>query len=158
MTKLVLKCGDIAVEYEGPEEFLKKDLPQLIKTVTQLRSAGSAKKTVPLDGGDDEGSIEAQASVSTLAQKLSVSNGPDLIIAAALSLVKGGAESFTKKQLRDRAREAKTFYKSTYSNNFDNYVARLVKKGRLNHMSGENYALPGSELSALEGKLAAAGA
>src|SRR5438093_13175001 len=106
MTKLVLKCGDIAVEYEGPEEFLKKDLPQLSKTVTQLRSAGSAQKTVPLDGGDDEGSIEAQASVSTLAQKLSVSNGPDLLLAAALSRVTGGVGSFTKKQLRYRSRTA----------------------------------------------------
>lgn len=151
MTKLVLKCGDIDVEYDGPEEFLKEELPKLIKAVAELRSSGPPRP--PLPGGGGGGT---EVSVSTLSQRLSVKNGPGLIMAAALSLARGGTTSFAKKQLRERAREATTFYKSTYNNNFDNYVVRLVKKGRLNHLSGENYALPEGEQATLEGKLQAA--
>jgi hypothetical protein len=151
MTKLVLKCGDIDVEYEGPEEFLKEELPKLIKAVAELRSAGPARKQAP--AGADTGGADTEASVSTLAQRLSVSNGPELIMAAALSLARGGVGSFTKKLLRDKIREAKTFYKATYSNNFDNYIAGLIKKGRLNHSGGNNYALPENEQTALEKKL-----
>jgi hypothetical protein len=153
MIKLVLKCGDIDVEYEGPEEFLKEELPKLLKAVSDLRSAGTARKQASsetLKGGAD-----AEASVSTLAQRLSVSNGPDLIVAAALSLVRSGIESFDRKQLRVKMRAAKTFFKATYANNFDNYLARLVKNGRLNHSGGDNYALPKNEQTALETRLVA---
>jgi hypothetical protein len=102
-----------------------------------------------------KGGAGPEDSVSTLAQRLSVSSGSDLILAAALSLVRGGADSFTKQQLRDGSRTAKTFYKASYTNNFDNYVASLVKSGRLNHSGGTNYALPEKEQTALEAKLKA---
>lgn len=91
-------------------------------------------------------------SVSTAAQRFGAANGPDLIIAAAYTL---GSDSstFTKKQLRDAIREAKTYFKSSYASNFDNYVNTLIKKGRLNHSGGENYALSETELKALNAKL-----
>jgi hypothetical protein len=151
MTKLVLKCGDIEVEYEGPEEFLKEELPQLIKAVAELRASKPPEESGNGGGGTSTG--PGGLSVSTIAQKLGVTNGPELIISAALSYVKGGAAAFTKKQLRERIREAKTYYKSSYGSNFDNYIGTLVKKGRLNHTSGDSYALPANELTSLNGRL-----
>lgn len=153
MPKLILKCGDIEVEYDGSEEFIKTELPQIITAVAQLRLSPAPNTPLQRENLNHPKALADQESVSTLSQKLSVSNGPDLIVAAALSLARAGSESFTKKQLRDRSREAKTYFKSTYSNNFDNYVARLVKKGRLNHMGGENYSLPSTEQVTLESRL-----
>lgn len=159
MTKFAIKCGDIEIDYDGPEEFLKDELPGLIKAVAALRSSTTAKPTSgnpvpPAPPVLTDGAM----SVSTIAQKLAVANGPDLIVAAALSLAGAGNGGFTKRQLRERIREATTFFRSTYSNNFDNYVKVLVKKGRLNHSGGENYALPAAERAALESRLTSAGA
>src|SRR5258706_7335037 len=146
MTKLVLKYGDIEIEYDGPEDFLKQELPKFIENVVRLGAGGSEpatglKKTQRAAApGNSQATAASTASVSTIAQKLGVDSGRELIMAAAYSYSNSGSVTFTKKQLRDKIREAKTFFKSSYTNNFDNYVARLVKAGRLNHTSGENYA------------------
>jgi len=159
MTKLILKYGDIEIDFDGPEEFLKKDLPQLIKAISELRPTPAIKKATPLTGsngdtsGSGEGGSEGNLSVSTIAQKLSVSNGPELVIAAAFSIISAGASTFTKKQLRDRIRDAKSYYKASYANNFDNSIARLLKKGRINHTGGENYALPSTELASIKSRV-----
>jgi len=143
MAKVSIRSGDVAIEYDGPEEFLKEQLPELVKAVNSLKS--SVTKRV---GGASAGSVAPDGSppsVSTIAQKLGVDNGPDLIIAAAMSLSGAGTDSFTKKQLRARIKEATGFYKASYATNFDKSVARLVKKGRLHHNGGDSYALPASD-------------
>lgn len=153
MTKLVLKCGDIEIDYDGPEDFLKEELPKFIQVVATLRGAKIAAPPTQGAAAPTPAQLSGDLSVSTAAQKLSVANGPDLIVAAALSFVSAGSATFTKKQLRDRIRDAKSYYKSSYSNNFDNYINRLVKNGRLNHTSGDNYALPAGELTTLNAKI-----
>src|SRR5215813_11515793 len=147
MTKLAVKCGDVEFEYDGPEEFLKQELLNFVREIAKLRTAMPAELS---HGGRRQSSGRGLTSVSTLAQKLKVKNGSELIIAAALSYHLSGTLSFTKKNLRDRVKEATAFYKSSYANNFDNYVARMVKKGRLSHTGGDNYALPDQEASRLE--------
>ena len=158
-TKLIMKCGDIEVDFEGSEEFLKGELPGLIKTVAQLRSPAGATRPPVSRSGSGAGSVASselgELSVSTIAQKLGVKSGAELIMAAALSFGVAGSTAFTKKQLRTRCREATTFFRSAYANNFDNYVARLVKGGRLNHTGGENYALPATEQQSLAATIAA---
>jgi hypothetical protein len=151
MTKIALKWGGLELEFEGSEEFLRKELLAFVKEVGSLQDSpiNKAAANTRKPGGGGSGS----ESVSTIAQKLSVKRGPELIIAAALSFHTAGTHSFTKRHLRDRIKEASAFYKSTYRNNFDNYVARLVKKGKLSHLGGENYALPATELPSLEQRL-----
>jgi hypothetical protein len=148
MAKITLKCGEAEITYDGPEDFLKSELQTFVAAVGGLRSVALQKK-----GAGSEVDLGGESSVSTLAQQLAVKNGPDLIIASALSLVRSGSQTFTKKQLRERMRAAAVFYKAAYSNNFDTYVARLVKKGRLNHTGGTNYSLPSEELRALAARL-----
>jgi hypothetical protein len=160
MTKLSLKVADIEIEYEGSEEFLQSELPKLIEGIARLASAKGKDKSENQDPDRETRNNPAlpdrpggELSISTISQRLGVSKGSELIMAAALSLVGAGAESFTKAQLRDRAREAKSYWKSTYRGNFDSYVARLVKAGRLNHNSGDNYALPDKERNALSTRI-----
>jgi hypothetical protein len=154
MAKLVLKYGDAMVEYEGPEGFLKEELPQIVKAVGELRNVAPPIQShepvgdIPLALGD-----AANASVSTIAQKLTINSGPDLLEAAALSFALGGSTTFTKQQIRTCSREAKTFWKKSYGNNFDKYINSLVSTGRLNHVSGDNYALPDKQRSSLQTRL-----
>jgi len=156
VAKLILKYGDVMVEYDGPEEFLKAELPQIVKAVGELRGiAPPAHHGPPRDTGMTHGDT-ANASVSTIAQRLAIGSGPDLLEAAALSFALAGSPTFTKQQLRTRAREAKTFWKKSYGNNFDKYLNGLVTNGRVNHLSGDNYALPDGQRTALQTKLTAA--
>jgi hypothetical protein len=77
MAKLVLKYGDAMVEYEGPEGFLKEELPQIVKAVGELRNVAPPIQShepvgdIPLALGD-----AANASVSTIAQKLTTCSRP----------------------------------------------------------------------------------
>lgn len=54
MAKLVLKYGEVAIEYEEPEQFLKEELPQIIKAVSDLGAvappptAAQPKNATPL--------------------------------------------------------------------------------------------------------------
>ncbi len=152
MTKLALKCGDIEIDYDGPEEFLIKELPSLLEKVATLRMTGDLKAS-----GEEKRVVSpsptSPASVSTIAQRLAVGKGSELVLAAALSLTNSGQATFTKKQLREQMRDAKAYYKSSYANNFDNYVARLVTAGRLNHVTGDKYALPDKEQKKLAEKM-----
>ncbi len=159
MAKLLLKHGEVTIEYDGPEQFLKENLSDIIKAVAdlgKLAPAPQSRDQISKAGTPGPPKIDpADASVSTLAQKLDVTTGPDLIAAAALSLAIGGTPAFKKRALRDRSREAKTYWKKSYANNFDNYVNRLVTSGRLNHLSGDDYAIPVKEQNTLSSRIAA---
>lgn len=149
MAKLTLKCGEIAVEYDGPEAFLKDELPQIISAVKDLGSIAPPKTTLNMTGSGPGAPSLAGSSVSTIAQKLGVNDGPTLVMAAALSLAHGKSDAFTKLQLRDRMKEATAFYKAGYGANFDKNVKRLVARGRLNHIGGTQYAVPEAEFANL---------
>lgn len=152
MARVKLKYGDIELEYDGPEDFLKAELTNLIGAVSSLHKVTPPNKNAENDVGGD---VEGERSVSTIAQQLDVKSGSDLIMAAALSLARSGKQNFSKKDLRACMREATVYWKAAYASNFDTYVARLVKKGRLNHTGGTNHSLPADEFKTLNQKAGA---
>lgn len=156
MAKLTLKYGEISIDYDGPEEFLKEQLAGIVDAVSKLKDL--APSTKPADGKRDQSTPlgQTKVSVSTIAHKLGVKSGPDLIAVAAYSLALSGTPAFKKKALRDRAREVKTLWKKSYANNFDNYVNRLVSGGRLNHVGGDEYAIPQTEQTSISSRLSSA--
>lgn len=156
MTKLTLRYGDISIEYDGPEEFLKEQLTGIVEAVSKLK--GLAPPAKPTDAKREPSTPPGQAkiSVSTIAHKLGVKSEPELIAAAAYSLALDGTPAFKKKALRDRTREVKTLWKKSYGNNFDNYVNRLVSGGRLNHVGGDEYAIPQTEQTSMSSRLSSA--
>lgn len=153
MARVKLKYGEIELEYDGPEDFLKAELTNLITAVSSLHKITPPKKSGQNGGASDAG---GETSVSTIAQQLDVKSGSELIMAAALSLARSGKQNFSKKDLRACMRQATVYWKAAYASNFDTYVARLVKKGRLNHTGGTNHSLPADELNALNQKTGAA--
>jgi hypothetical protein len=94
-------------------------------------------------------------STSSIAQKLGSKSGSDLAVAAAahLILVKKG-DKFSHTELLAEMREAKTFYKKSFHSNLGNHLKTLVNAGRLNHISGNDYALSEKEITDLGVKLA----
>lgn len=156
MARVKLKYGEIELEYDGPEDFLKAELTNLIGAVSSLHKVTPPTKDADNGGGGGGGGDGGgETSVSTIAQQLDVKSGSDLIMAAALSLARSGKQNFSKKDLRACMRQATVYWKAAYASNFDTYVSRLVKKGRLNHTGGTNHSLPADEFKTLNQKAGA---
>jgi hypothetical protein len=147
--KIRIKMGEIEVDYEGPEEFLKDELPTLMKTVSELYHAKAQqdeRQPVPLE--------DTSASTSTIANKLAAKSGPDLAIAAALFLTKNEGDRFTRAALLKEMRSASAYYKATYNNNLTETLRALVKNGRMNELGGNSYSLSSAELQTLRTRVA----
>lgn len=155
-SKIRIKLGPIEIEYEGSETFLKRELPDLIRTVTELsKSAGVDIRNVDDvsdKGGNGTGKI--QLSTGSIAAKLSCSSGPELITAAAvhLTLVKK-IKTFSRKQLLDEMRTASGYFKTTYRDNLSSSLKRLLRKDILNEPSTGHYSLTENARKGLEANL-----
>ena len=155
-SKIRIKIGPIEVEYEGPETFLKKELPDLLKTITELSmSTGDT-----MDNLDDKGEAEKtkleklKLSTASIAAKLSCSSGPELILAAAahLTLVRK-LKFFSRKQLLDEMKTATSYYKTTYCGHLSRSLKTLLK-GKLNEPSSGQFSLSANACDELEVRLA----
>lgn len=159
-TKLRIKMGSVEVEYEGSDDFLKKELPELLKGVLALHEKaddGDERKT---DDESEGGAKPANAktgkvSPSTAAVKLKANSGSELALAAAASMATEGKEAFTRAELLKAMKQAKSHYKTSYRANLSNSITTLVKGGDLLDQGSNTYALSSDKRKELETALAA---
>lgn len=154
--KLRIKMGAVEVEYEGSDDFLKKELPELLKAVLALH-ASAAESSEPeddVDDGDEKtkgGRIAGSLSVSTAAAKLGAKKGSDLALAAAAAIVIGqGKDSFSRSDLLRGMQSAKAYYKTTYRSNLSHYISTLVKAEHLLDHGNDSYGLHEAKRKELE--------
>jgi hypothetical protein len=157
-SKLRIRIGEVEIDYEGTEEFLKQELPQLLKTAMELHRASGGSSSGASD--ESEGGAAAARKVAyhttrSIAAKLGVKSGSELLIAAAahLALVKG-TETFTRQELLSEMQSATSYYKSSYSPNLTKYIKTALKKGLLAENGKNLYALTATARTDLEKKLA----
>jgi len=144
--------GSIEVECEGSEEFLKKELADLLATVSRLhRETGSE----PEDAVGSDGNSGVVGTTATVAGKLGAKSGNDLVIAAAahLTFVADKAE-FSRDELRAEVQGASGYFRDSYNKNLTNYLGSRVKAGQLVESKKGRYALSAKEKSSLQRKLA----
>jgi hypothetical protein len=158
-TKLRIKMGSIEVEYEGSDEFLKKELPELLKGVLELHAKAGGVDESGRDNASDVGSKpdghKGRVSPSTAAVKLKASSGPELALAAAISLATEGKDSFTRTDLLNAMKQAKSHYKASHRGNLSGSITSLVKGGDLLDQGSNTYALSSQKRKELEAALAA---
>jgi hypothetical protein len=154
-SKIRIKLGTLEVDYEGPEEFLKQDLPSFLKNLAELQPilAPSPKSKAPGngEGGDGSGSESngsggeetSDLSVESIAAKLGANSGPDLILAAAACLTFSKKQkNYSRKDLLTEMKLATGYYKSSYSKNLSAYLKTLLADSKLNQGADSKYALP----------------
>lgn len=153
-SKIKIKIGQIEVDYEGSEEFLKEELPELLTAVSNLYKQSG----MPLDNGEETGGGEkftTQGTTGNFAAKLLSKSGHDLVTAAAARLTFAvGKESFSRKEILTEMQSAKAYYKASYSKNLSKYLNSLVKDGVLMEPSIDTYALSAASTKSLRAKLA----
>jgi len=156
-SKFRIKMGVIEVEYEGSDEFLKKELPELLAAVSRLHQEHGSSSAAEADSPPPKRSASktSKGTTASIAAKLGCKSGGDLLIAAAAQLTfVEGKETFDRKELTAACRAGKNYFKSTYVNNLTTYLAKLVSSGQLNEVSEDEYALSAPEMKSLEAKLA----
>lgn len=156
--KIRIKVGTIEVEFEGGEGYLRDQLPSLIELLVAM-SAEEQYLTEEEEGEILPESLDAskkklQLTTNTIAAKLGVKSGPDLVMAACayLSLVKG-AETFHRKNILAEMKLATNYYKVSHSKNLSHSLKSLIKEGKLIERAQDVYALEAETKSWLEEKL-----
>jgi hypothetical protein len=150
--------GAIEVEYEGSEQFLKKELPELLAAVSKLYAQSGPVangKTGIEDSGCGPLNGNVGGTTTTIAAKLKSNSAPELMIAAAahLTLVANKPE-FSRKELLEAMKSASGYYKSSMTNNFGNCANGRVRAGELVEVRKGHYALSPKKLGDLRARLA----
>lgn len=164
-SKIKIKLGAIEIEYEGSEIFLKEELPQLLSAVSDLyaKSRDSLDFSSDKAGGNPaeagtgtkpSGQSNLQATTGSIAAKLGVKSGSELIMAAAarLTLVLQ-TPIFPRSKISEEMKTASAYYRATYLKNLSFSLNVLVRDGKLNEPSQGNYALTAASLKELEQRL-----
>jgi hypothetical protein len=150
--------GEIEVEYEGTESFLRDELPELLSAVSKLHH--DSGRADPAGANKDTKMHSAkglQGTTGTIAAKLKCKPGvgKDLITAAAARLTfVSHKPSFTRAELLTEARTATGYYKKTVNNNLTNTLAGLVKSGDFAETAKDTYALSATKQEELSTSLA----
>lgn len=158
--KIRVKVGLVEVDYEGTEEFVKNELGTLLQTISELQNTlqiVTQDVQSPVTGTGNADDYESarpekiQGTTGTLAARLRVKSGPDLVIAAAARLTFGlGQETFKRDDILQEMKTANSYYKQSYSSNLTKTLERLVKSGQLIEPSTGLYAIQASERRRLE--------
>jgi len=154
--------GQVELEFEGSEDFLKEDLPILLTTVAELYNSNSETGVFSVDAEVIESDNPPTRkhkntlmwSTTTIASKLGVKSGKELVVAACAHLhFELSMESFSRNQVLEEMKKATGYYQQNYSKNLSRYFGQLIKDGALIESAKQTYALSASKLNALESSL-----
>lgn len=156
-SKLRIRIGEVEIDYEGTEEFLKQELPALLKTAMELHKAAGASTASKTGGagGKKERASVGSVTTGTIAARMKAKSGTDLLIAAAayLALV-AGKDTFSRQELLTEMQSATAYYKKSYSNNLSKSLGGAVTDRKLQETANNTYALSALTRDALEAQLA----
>lgn len=169
IAKIKLKVGSMELEYEGTPSFLTGGIEALLATMGAL-AAKLPQQIPPPDSAAQEqlasgnGTSEPPPngsftfSTNTLAARLAVKTGPELVICAMaqLELVQRKTSS-TRNEIMAEMKGATTYYNGNMGSNMSRNLSNLVKGKRINEIAKDIYSLSASERKQVEAKLAEIG-
>src|SRR5438094_896685 len=99
-SRFKVKFGNLEIEHEGTEAFIKAEIPILLATIKELYPAfGGSLEDGPNPASKKTDVHLGQQTTNGIAKKLIVGNGPELIIAVVekLHLIDGSNNILEKK-------------------------------------------------------------
>ena len=150
-SKMKIKVGQIEIEYEGTEDFLKKEMPTLLKQVSELFAPSEISDATL----STSGSSNLELSTANIASRLGAKTGADVVVAACanLSLVQK-KHTYDRKTILTEMKKATGFYKSSYSANLTGTLATLVKNNDLVQNANNAYSLHAAKAKEIAAKIA----
>ena len=143
--KIKIKTNHFEVEFEGREEFLKEDLLNIMESILEKYSSTGVRDEIkPATNSQliDNPNVEVGLTTSTIASKLKVNSGPELILAAMTHFhFVQKKNTASRKEIFEEMKSATAFYKSTFGGNLTLYITNLIKSGKVLETSKDTYAL-----------------
>lgn len=167
MAHIRIKLDNAELDCDGPEEFLKTEVPKLwklaVETYKELPAHKAATPAAPtngngnghVNGNGSGGAIPGfQSTTENIGAKLGVNSGGELILAAAarLAFVQGKA-TFTRDELHDEIKTAKSYYNASHRKNLSKTLHKLVRDSKLNETTPGNYAFTPNVRGEIQAKL-----
>ena len=154
--KARIKTATLEVEYEGAVEFFKNEFLEIIGTLKDQTGTGQpshSSATRVIDSGAPAPS-GSSGTTRSLAARLGVKTGPDLLMAAAgrLHLVEDRA-SFKRQDLLEEIKTASGYYKANMGKNLSQNLKTLIKDGKLIELANEVYTVSADARTELEQRL-----
>ena len=155
-SRIRIRVADVEVEFEGSEEFIRDQIPQLLEYVTKKEIHYNRSISIERNEGTRTsmpGELE-DISINSLAQKVNSESGSDLVVAAAAYLTfSKKKDEFDRKQILQTMKDASHYYKKNYGKNLSRYIRTAVKNGRLLEKASGRYSLSATARQELEGIL-----
>lgn len=159
VSKIKIKLENIAIDFEGSEDYIRSDLPNLLEILctyavplaNETKIESDVEEVEELPANPDPTHLRLEMTTNTISAKLKVTKGTELVLAACahLCLVKG-ADTFARKNILAEMQTASNYYKQTYCKNLSQSLSSLVKDNKLIERSKDNYALTAKARQELE--------
>lgn len=162
-TKLKIKMGHIEFEYEGDAVYdndAVKDLFTHIEALMASASPSAFDNALLSDSSGEASSFAENGELATLAMntvaaRLGVKSGPDLVMAAAAKIqLCEGKTTFARRELLKAMQEATNYYNAGMAKNLSNFLKTLTTGRRLNSLAENKMALAAVEIGSMKAKLA----
>ena len=157
IAKIRLKIGQFEIEYEGNEAFLEDEIYQVVEKMASVHAKHIAilpTSTLSVDAESGEAlpsPVKVDLAVSTIAERLNVKTGVDLVIAAMayLALVENRTKC-SRNEIRDTMRSDESHYRDAMGNNLTRSLQGLVRDKCLNKTSDGQYVLSAQKKREIE--------
>ena len=152
MSRIHIRVGDIEIEFEGSEEFIKDQIPEILQDIAEIRTTPLSQDAGEIDElPQEERKKFADLSTTTIARKIDVKTGKELVIAASayLTFVEN-KPAFHRREILEAMKSATSYYQRNYSKNLSRYLQQLVRDGSLNVTASGTYALSATARKDLE--------
>ncbi|MCK0530738.1 hypothetical protein [Sphingobium agri] len=169
-TKIHLRAGEVELSLETESPLAVSDIKEFISQVQGLAQSlvpepDDTAPLAPSNGANGTASSSTtaplllehtnlQLHVNSVADRLSVKSGPELVIAAAAYLqIVEGRQSFTRKELLETMKSATSHYNQNIGSNLG-AALKSLSTSKLNQLNNGTYALKSHELAALRSQVA----
>ena len=163
--KIKFKMGQIEIECEGDESFLKDEFTALLDAVADFHNKTHSsivaapeltqEAVVSAQANSVQSGAQIQLSTKSICSKMGAKSGRDVCMASAIKLVvMNGKETFTRPEILTEMKTATGYFKDTHSGNLSQTIDRLIKADEWHETTAGNYALSAKKEEELRQKIA----
>lgn len=155
-SKLRIKIGEVEIDIEATEGFLKAEVPVLLKAAMDLAQIAPTKRKLDTDTRAPSGDgPNLSGTTTTIAARLDAKTGPKLLLAAAAHLTfVAKKDTFTREEALEQMRSAVSYFNKNYVGNLSKIIGGAIKDGNISENSKNVFALTAKARADLEPKIA----
>ncbi len=156
-SKIVIRFGSLEINYTGTEQFIKKEIPEILNGISKIVQGFepdilASLKAAPCDMKSPF--VDYGKGINEYVLRLQASSCIELILASCIYLENvHQLEQYTRRDILKEMKNAKGVYKPNYSNNLTNSLGSLEKDGSVQVVEKGVYRLSAAKRKELQAVL-----